>query len=123
MVCPTKHHFFLLLLLSNFALVNRGAALYCSILKRKKDDNWPNNLKLMCVPNDSDIYFKHVNLNVKEEQPITFENGEYIYKKTIGIIFKNYKKIKQTEYFLSAVLKSDTSKFKIDLGNIIVRIV
>ena len=93
------------------------------IIKRKKDDNWPNNLKLMCVPNDSDIYFKHVNLNVKEEQPITFENGEYIYKKTIGIIFKNYKKIKQTEYFLSAVLKSDTSKFKIDLGNIIVRIV
>lgn len=92
-------------------------------IKKKKNENWPNDLKLICVPNDSDIYFKHVDLNLSNEIPTMNKKGEYIYEKQIEILFKNYRKIKKTEYFLRAELLSDNHKFKIDLGNIIVKVV
>ena len=43
----------------------------------------------MCVPNDSDIFFKYVDFQLNKEKPKKYINGKYIYEKEIKIIFKN----------------------------------
>ena len=97
--------------------------IYVIKIKKKESENWPNNLKIICVPNDSDIFFKYVDFQLNKEKPKEYINGKYIYEKEIKIIFKNYRTIKKKEYFLHAILICDNNGSKFDIGNIIVRIV
>ena len=91
-------------------------------ITKKKWEDWPNNVLLFCVQDDSDIYF--CNVNLKDEKVIKnyTNNEEIIYNIPIEIKFKS-RKIEKKKYSLNYVLISDIEKFKKNYGKIIIRVI
>lgn len=91
-------------------------------ITKKKWEDWPNNVLLFCVQDDSDIYFCSVNLKDQKVIKNYTNNEEIKYNIPIEIKFKS-RKIEKKKYSLNYVLISDIEKFKKNYGKIIVGVI
>jgi hypothetical protein len=64
--------------------------------------NWPNDVCLKCLNNDSEIYF----LSSKQKEAI-IDGNEQWYEFTAHILFKSYKKVEKKLHILKGYLLSD----------------
>ena len=89
------------------------------------NEYWPKDILLLCVPDDSDIYFKHVKLNDKEKvKSYKMNNNTICYEIMIDIKFKNIRNIYPGDYIVNAKLISDSNiNLNKSVWKIIVRII
>ena len=88
------------------------------------NEYWPKDILLLCIPDDSDIYFKHVKLNDKDKVKSKMNNKTICYEIMIDIKFKNIKNINVGDYIVNAKLISDSNiNLNKSVWKIIVRII
>jgi hypothetical protein len=80
---------------------------------------------LLCIPDDNDIYFKHVKLFNNELVKYDKRNNKEYFDVTITILFKqNIQYIKKGKYHLKAQLISDSLEIiTLDAGKLELEIV
>ncbi len=94
------------------------------LLRKNINEYWPKNIFLFCVPDDSDIYFKHVKLNDSEKVKSYKMNNSICYEIIIDIKFKNIRNINYGDYIVNAKLISDSNLIlNKSVWQIIVRII
>ena len=95
------------------------------IVKEDINTNWPKDMILLCIPDDNDIYFKHVKLFNNELVKNYKKNNKEYFDVTITILFKqNIQYIKKGKYHLKAQLISDSLEIiTLDAGKLVLEIV
>ena len=92
-----------------------------------KEDNitWPKDMILFCIPDDNDIYFKHVKIFNNGNVKHSIKNNKEYFEIPVTIIFKqNAKYIKKGNYKLKAKLISDSKDvINLDAGKLNLQIV
>ena len=79
------------------------------ILKKNINEYWPKDILLFCIPNDSNIYFKHIKLNDFKKVKSYKKNNNIYYEINIDIQFKKIRKVDLGDYILEAKLISDSN--------------
>ena len=95
------------------------------IVKEDINEIWPKDMILLCIPDDNDIYFKHVKLFNNELVKNYKKNNKEYFDVTITILFKqNIQYIKKGKYHLKAQLISDSLEIiTLDAGKLELEIV
>ena len=98
---------------------------YTFLFLKEDRKDWPKDMKLFCIPDDNDIYFKHVNIFNNENVKISKKKNKDYFEIPVIILFKqNVKNIKKGNYQLNAKLISDSKEvIMLDAGKLILQIV
>ena len=96
------------------------------IVKQDLKEKWPKDMILLCIPDNNDIYFKHVKIFEDKNVHYYKRQNKDCYDIKVTVLFKPSlnKKIRKGIYHLNAKLISDSfSVISLDVGKITLKVV